>query len=249
MQRRLTIIGVRFTDLPFQDAVDTLARATAGEGTKTVFFANASTLNLAARHPDYARALNAGDFVFGDGTGVRWAARLRAVRLQANLNGTDVIPALIRARPGLRVFMLGGTQAMVDEAAARFSELFPDARLVGWHHGYFDHARPGEMIEQVNLARPDLLLVGFGNPLQERFIVENRAALGVPLIAGVGGLFGFWAGTRTRASARLRRAGMEWVHILLTETGKARRYILGNPAFLIRMVAWLPVDCLRRKYV
>ena len=249
MQKRLTIIGVNFTDLPFDEAGRLLSDATAGAGRKTVFFANAATLNLAARDPAYKRSLNAADLVFGDGTGVRWAARLRSVRLQANLNGTDVVPALIRSRPGLRVFMLGATAAVAEQAARRFPTLFPGAELVGRHHGYFDHSHPGDVIEQINSSRPDLLLVGFGNPLQEQFIIANRDALRVPLVAGVGGLFGFWAGTRTRASATLRRAGMEWIHILFTETGKKKRYLLGNPAFLMRMVLWLPVDCLPRKSV
>lgn len=136
---------------------------------------------------------------------------------------------------------------MARDAAARFPALFPRAHLAGWHHGFFDHARPAEIIAEINRRRPDLVLVGFGNPLQERFIAANRAAIEAPLAIGVGGLFGFWTGARVRAPGALRRAGMEWVHILMTERGKARRYLLGNPAFLLRMLAWLPSDCLSRE--
>lgn len=249
MERHLKIIGVRLTDMGFDEAVHALGEAAAGEERRTVFFANASTLNFAASDPSYARTLNAADLVLGDGTGVRWAAKLRSVRMQANLNGTDVVPALLSQRPGLRVFMLGGQEAVAAAAAARFRELFPQANLVGWHHGYFDHSKPEELLREVNRARPDLVLVGFGNPHQERFIIENREAIDASLVAGVGGLFGFWAGTRTRASAAFRKAGMEWVHILFTEAGKKKRYLLGNPAFLVRMVLWWPVDCLRWKSV
>ncbi|MBX3532203.1 MAG: WecB/TagA/CpsF family glycosyltransferase [Rhizobiaceae bacterium] len=244
MQRQVTILGVRFTDLLFDEAVEKLARAAAGRTPRSVFIANASTLNHAARDPAYRRTLNAADLTLGDGTGVRWAARLRRRPLQANLNGTDLVPALIARTPGIRVFLLGGTQATAGAAATKFAGLFPHAHLAGWHHGYFDHARPAEIFAEINRSRPHLVLVGFGNPLQERFIAEHRAAIDAPLVIGVGGLFGFWAGSRRRASSTLRRAGMEWLHILLTEKGKARRYILGNPAFLLRMVAWLPSDCL-----
>lgn len=99
----------------------------------------------------------------------------------------------------------------------------------------------------MNRRRPHLVLVGFGNPLQERFIAQNRAAIDAPLVIGVGGLFGFRAGTRVRAPAAFRRWGMECVHILASKRGKARRDLLGNPAFLLRMPAWLPSDCLSRE--
>lgn len=144
--------------------------------------------------------------------------------------------------PGLRVYLLGAEEQVVDAAARRFPVLFPDAELVGWRNGYFNHEQPDKVIAAINASRPDLVLVGFGNPLQERFIERNRAAIDAPLVAGVGGLFGFWAGARRRAPLAWRRAGMEWLHILMTEPGKTQRYLVGNPAFLARMVLWLPHD-------
>jgi N-acetylglucosaminyldiphosphoundecaprenol N-acetyl-beta-D-mannosaminyltransferase len=244
MDHEVTILGVNFADVSFDEALGLLGASSSGGRARTAFFANAATLNIAARDGGYRGVLNSADLVFGDGTGVRWAARLRGRRLKANLNGTDVIPAFIRKNPGIRVFLLGATEPVVGTAAARFARLFPDAVLAGWHHGYFDHERPARIITMINEARPDLVLVGFGNPLQERWISENREKLAAPLLAGIGGLFGFWAGTRRRAPSLVRRAGMEWLHILMSESGKTRRYLLGNPAFLIRMVLWWPRDFL-----
>jgi N-acetylglucosaminyldiphosphoundecaprenol N-acetyl-beta-D-mannosaminyltransferase len=246
MRRHVDIIGTTFVDMAFDEALAELAGVVDAREPKTVHFANAATLNLAAADPEYRNALNAADYVYGDGTGVRWAAALRGVRLQSNLNGTDLIPALIEQRENTRVFLLGGTEEMIAEAARRFPEYFPRAELIGWHHGFFDHGDSGEMIARINAARPDLLLVGFGNPLQERWIAANRGQLDVPLTAGVGGLFSYWAGTLTRAPALYRRLGIEWLHILRKQPHKARRYLLGNPLFLLRMMSWLPTDSTRR---
>lgn len=245
MRRHVDIIGITFVDMQFDEALAELGRVLDSRERRTVNFANAATLNLAAADPAYRATLNSADYVYGDGTGVRWAAAVRGVRLQSNLNGTDLMPALIERRPGIRVFLLGGTEELIEEAALRFSEHFPGAELVGRHHGYFDHADSGEVIERINAARPDLLLVGFGNPLQERWIAANRDRLDVPLTAGVGGLFSYWAGTLTRAPEAYRLLGMEWLHILLKQPHKARRYLLGNPLFLLRMMSWLPADSAR----
>lgn len=242
MRRNVDIIGIGFVDMGFDEALAELHRALDERAGKTVHFANAATLNLAAADPDYRSALNTADYVYGDGTGVRWAAAVRGVRLQSNLNGTDLVPALISRRPGTRVFLLGGTDELLEAAAQRFPEHFPGAELAGWHHGYFDHSDSAEVIDRVHAAEPDLLLVGFGNPLQERWIAAHRSLLKVPLTAGVGGLFSYWAGTLERAPELYRRLGMEWVHILRRQPHKARRYLLGNPLFLVRMMAWLPAD-------
>lgn len=229
------MLGVDFDDRTVDGALTELRDAIADtRRPHSVFFPNAATLNLAAGDPAYRDVLNAADFVYPDGTGVRWAARMRGVDLLANLNGTDVIPALLAASPGLRVHLLGSTEEVNAAAAESVRRSYPDIVVAGRHHGYFDHDDSGAVIDEINAAAPDVLLVGFGNPLQENWIHHNRSDLCVPLIAGVGGLFGFWSGTRTRAPGFARRIGMEWVDILLREPHKARRYLLGNPTFLYR---------------
>lgn len=246
MERRFDVMGVSFVDQPFDAAVARLGDAMAGPFGQTVFFANAATLNIAGEDAEYRRALNSATFTFGDGTGVRWAARLRGMRLQANLNGTDVIPALIRRTPGIRVFLLGGDQAFIDRTAARFCDVFPQAVLAGWRNGFFGPQDNDAVLASIRSARPDLLLVGMGNPLQERWISANSDRLAVPLTAGVGGLFSYWAGTLDRAPELYRRAGVEWVHILRRQPHKKRRYLLGSPVFLVRMVMAVRHDVARR---
>lgn len=242
MRRVVRITGVDVVDQQLDEAVAELQSMIRHRaGCRSLFFVNANTLNFAMENRDYARVLNRSDLVFGDGTGVRWAARLRGVRLQANLNGSDVVPALLAATPGLRVYLLGGVDGVNARAAAGVTRQF-DVEVVGRHHGWLDLNEYAPVIELINAAAPDLLLVGFGNPAQEEWIARYRAALRVPLVAGTGGLFGFWAGTRVRASTFTRRIGMEWVDIMIREPHKTRRYLLGNPKFLYRTVRWLPAD-------
>lgn len=242
MRRVVRIVGIDVVDQEMDGAVAELQSIIHERaGCRSLFFVNANTLNLAIDDQAYARMLNGSDLVFGDGTGVRWAARLRGVRLRANLNGSDVVPALLVAIPGLRVFLLGGTDDVNARAAAGLARQY-DVEVVGRHRGWLDVTEDGPVIKLINSAAPDLLLVGFGNPDQEEWIARHRAELRVPLVAGTGGLFGFWAGSRVRASPFTRRIGMEWVDTMIREPHKARRYLLGNPKFLYRMVRSLPAD-------
>jgi N-acetylglucosaminyldiphosphoundecaprenol N-acetyl-beta-D-mannosaminyltransferase len=249
MRRPITIFGVTLTDQTQQEALSALDLALRGSHCQTVFFPNAATLNLVAERRSFGDTLNAANHVFGDGTGVRWAARMRGIEVQANLNGTDLIPAFVERHKGLRVFLLGGTPELIAATSDGFKRRFPDAELVGAHHGYFDHHESGDVIKEIEKMRPDLLLVGFGNPLQEEWLTRHRHNLPVNLAAGVGGLFSYWAGTLERAPTFYRKIGMEWVHILLSQPHKAKRYLIGNPQFLMRMIKHLPSDMARDEVV
>ncbi len=214
--------------------------AEAGGPTRVVYFVNAHTLNIACQDAAYRSVLGTGDVVYGDGTGVRWAARmLHGVRLADNVNGTDFVPALFaaQARRGYRYYLLGGTEEQSQRAAEHAAHTFHGWTLAGHHHGYLDAAANTRVVEEINDAKPQLLLVGMGNPGQERWLHAHRSQLRVPLCMGVGGLFTYWSGHIDRAPAWARRIGFEWVHLLLRQPEKGRRYLLGNPLFLARVAA------------
>ncbi len=235
------VLGVDFTNVTPARAVQLVREMTEDScgQMRSVFFANAHTLNLAAADSEYRELLRAASHVFGDGTGVRWAARMNGVHMRGNLNGTDLVPHLLASTPGRRYFLLGADAATIRRAAAAAESRFPNWTQAGFHHGYVHERRLStRAIRKINAAQPDVLLVGMGNPHQERWICRHRSELCVPVCMGVGGLFDFWANNVSRAPRWLRRLGHEWVWRLVQQPGgKARRYLLGNPLFLAR--AWL----------
>jgi len=245
--RRLPILGVEISDVTRRRAVELLEEMVQDyQGrTRRVFFVNAHTLNLAAADRGYREVLRTADYVFGDGTGVRWAGYLQGVRVRDNLVGTDLVPALFRetAGRGYRYFLLGSDQETVRRAALYADETFPGWIQAGFHHGYLTAADlTAAAIEQINQSRPHVLLVGMGNPLQERWIHAHQHLLKVPVCMGVGGLFDYWAGNVARAPQWLRNLGHEWMWRLWEQPAdKTKRYLVGNPLFLARIFreAWI----------
>ncbi len=232
------VFGVPILDLSMPEALALCVEAmqARASGARSLYFVNTNTLNLAFGDDEYRRALCASDWVFGDGTGVRWAVRvLHGERLRDNVNGTDLVPALLGSDLGLRYYLLGASADAIERAAAHARAAFPGWQLVGHHHGYVAGEASDTVVEKINASRPHLLLVGMGNPKQELWIRAQRARLAVPLCVGVGGLFDYWAGDLSRAPAWLRRVGFEWLHLLLAQPRKFRRYVFGNPLFLLRL--------------
>ena len=238
-RRLVSVLGVGICDVTKQDAMRLLEGLVCACNRRchSVFFVNTHTLNVATDQPDFRNVLNSADFVFNDGTGVRWAARQRGMELRDNLVGTDLIPEFLRAtgKRGYRYFLLGADPDTIAKAAAVARERFVGWTQAGYHHGFVSDEQCGELVNRINATNADVLLVGMGNPLQERWIHGNQSRLRVPLAIGVGGLFDHWIDKPKRAPLWVRRMGCEWIHKLLLQPHKWRRYLIGNPLFLYRI--------------
>lgn len=201
-------------------------------------FCNAHLVNIAAHDQALLRRL-AGFLVLADGIGVDLGGwLLHGAPFPANLNGTDFMPSLLafEQRP-LRVGLIGGRPGVADRAAARLAERFPRHRFDVFSHGYFDPSEEAGLLQRLQADPPDLLLVAFGNPRQENWIADKLGPQHCAVAAGVGALFDFFAGEVPRAPDAIRRSRLEWAYRLWLEPRRLwRRYVLGNPVFVLRLL-------------
>jgi alpha-1,3-mannosyltransferase len=199
----------------------------------TVAFCNAHTVNTARVDPAFARAMQSA-LVLNDGIGIDIASRMLFGRpFPDNLNGTDLVPALLEAeeRP-LRLFLLGSAPGVAERAACAIRRRFPAHIIVGLHHGRFATSEEEAVVSEIIAARPDLLLVGMGHPRQEIWAARFAGRIGAVVMC-IGAYLDFAAGIVPRAPMWMRRARIEWVYRLLQEPRRlAGRYLLGNVAFL-----------------
>jgi exopolysaccharide biosynthesis WecB/TagA/CpsF family protein len=200
-------------------------------------FVNANLANMA--HEDARLRASLGHFLlFNDGAGIKLASLLlHGQPFPSNLNGTDFTPYFLdRCRTPLNVFLLGARPQVLAKVEALFTARWPRHCLVGCQHGYFGAAEEGRVCDAIRNARPDIVLVGMGNGIQEQWV--ERLVPGCALSAwGVGALFDFLAGEFRRAPLWMRRCGIEWVYRLMLEPRRMwRRYLIGNPKFLLRVL-------------
>jgi N-acetylglucosaminyldiphosphoundecaprenol N-acetyl-beta-D-mannosaminyltransferase len=235
---KIDLVGLHFYRLCSNEVFKIFDRYIHEGGTHCIFIANAHTLNLAYEDPVYRQILNSADLLLNDGTGIRWAGRLFGNEFKENLVGTDLIPNYFRHRKGqkIKIYLLGGFKNVVSEAARRIAVQFPSIVVAGFHDGYFRENENSEIIREINEKHPHILLVGFGNPKQEIWISENAHELNVPICIGIGGLIDHFGGKLKRAPIWMRKLGIEWVQLLFQQPRlKWKRYIIGNPMFVIRI--------------
>ena len=237
------IHGIPLVNLERGDAVAAIEAALAAGQFTRIAFANADCANLAARDSGYREQLEAMDWVFVDGIGMRIAGRMMRAPVRDNVNGTDLFPLLCEslARSGKRLFLLGARPG-VATAVARWAEIrFPGLQIAGSRDGYFTADDEPAICAAIRASNADVLLVALGAPRQEDWITRNAKDCGVTVAMGVGGLFDYYSGRIPRAPAWMRRHGLEWVFRLAQEPGRLwRRYLIGNGVFLVRTARdWL----------
>lgn len=221
------------------DYVVAAARAGRRDGTKrTVGYLNVHVANTAARDAEVRRYLNElCDLVYCDGKGIGWGARLQGHAEPPRMTAADWLPELLRTLrdAGLRVFVVAGKPGVADRALERIAEVIGGAGETQAHDGYLDAEKTDRLLSQIEAFDADVVLVGMGTPTQERWTLAHRERIDAPVVWPLGATFDYFADEQARGPAWLRRAGHEWAARLLADPGRLwRRYLLGNPRFLLR---------------
>jgi N-acetylglucosaminyldiphosphoundecaprenol N-acetyl-beta-D-mannosaminyltransferase len=139
--------------------------------------------------------------------------------------------AELSARKGYRIFLLGGKGDEAWRAARLLDETYPGAQIVKSYApseeemGLMDQSA---LLERIEAAEAQILLVGLGNPQQEKWIWTNRKRMGVPVAIGVGESFEILTGDIEPAPEWIQRWGLEWAIRLAQEPGRVgKRYLRG----------------------
>jgi N-acetylglucosaminyldiphosphoundecaprenol N-acetyl-beta-D-mannosaminyltransferase len=211
-----------------------------------VVFACVNPHSMAAAQNDasFSAALNGADQLVADGVGVVLMAKLARLRIGPRITGTDYFLAIMRAlehRGGGRIFFFGSTEGVLRRISERVLRDFPSLTVCGTYSPPFrawSEQENAQMLAGINAARPDVLWVGMTAPRQEKWVQRNRQALHAPVIASIGAVFDFLAGTHARAPRWMCKIGAEWLYRLAREPKRMwRRTFVSAPLF-VALVIW-----------
>jgi N-acetylglucosaminyldiphosphoundecaprenol N-acetyl-beta-D-mannosaminyltransferase len=228
----VTFMGVNVADLTQAELVESLADlATAGsERPPTAFAMHIGGLLELEGNATFAAAMADADIVYADGVSAQLLARLAGARKIERAVTTDIgwaLFAALRKRNGRlpRVALIGGPPGLAESAMARMV----DAGAVVpafTAHGFQDDWEG--TIDALGEARPDLVFVGMGAPLEMVWVRENIARLPRALTMTCGGWFGYIVGEEPRAPAWMRRLYLEWLYrVSLQPRRLGGRYLRG----------------------
>jgi N-acetylglucosaminyldiphosphoundecaprenol N-acetyl-beta-D-mannosaminyltransferase len=175
-----------------------------------------------------------------DSMGILGTIRSMGLKLPKDyrVSHTLLMPKLLEMadRHSLSVFLLGSQQENLQAALQRQKEYYPNIHFMG-HHGYFspeDKDQNAAVIDHINDAKPKILIVGMGSPIQEKWLHLNQKELNANTIIAGGAVIDRLAGIVPDCPTLLSDMSLEWLYRFYREPSRmANRYLLGNPAFLL----------------
>lgn len=229
-------MGVGFDDLTRDGAVALCKNLIEEHRSAYMVTPNPEIVMASWDNPALREAISNADLVIPDGIGVVKAAKILGTPLKERLPGIEIGEAILQyaAQSGKKVFLLGAKPGVADLAADRMREMFPGIDICGVNDGYFKD--DAAVIEKINAAKPDFLMVCLGFPKQEMWMAQNASKLDVGLMAGLGGSLDVFAGTVLRAPEKWQRMNAEWLYRCIKEPWRFKR-IARLPLFILKAIA------------
>lgn len=201
--------------------------------------ANGQVLSECASQPDLRALFEEADIIHADGQPMVKASRLFCKEaLPERIATTDLVhnAARMAEKEDITFYFLGASQDVIDKAVENMKAKYPKLVFAGHRNGYIKPEEEEAIIDQINEAKPDILWIGMGVPLEQKFISRNKARLtGVGVIKTSGGLFDFLSGRNSRAPQWMQDFGLEWAYRTWLEPRRLLwRYLTTNPH-----AAWL----------
>jgi N-acetylglucosaminyldiphosphoundecaprenol N-acetyl-beta-D-mannosaminyltransferase len=237
----INLMGVRVDNVTMNEAVNAIVERVGGGSPCQVSFLNAHCFNVLQRDPLYLESVNSSRLVFPDGIGLKIAGQLLGCPITQNVNGTDLFPMLCKALESKQrsLYLLGGKPGTTEDVTKWLSSNYPNLVVLGSHHGYDLKNNTEKVIGEIRASGADLVLVGLGVPMQERWINQNLPEIGAKVVLGVGGLFDYYSGRIPRAPIWMRELGLEWFFRFLQEPRRlCKRYFVGNLTFLLLVLRY-----------
>lgn len=239
--RDITVLGNKVTDLTTAELMAEVRSIIARGASEVILNTNVHGINLAQRTPWLKEYRNSVRITHCDGAGIALGVRLLGDRMGARVCINDFIWELARLcrENDWSVFLLGASREVVARAGEALQAGEPGIRIAGVHDGYFAKEGPesDRVVALINQAKPNILLVGFGMPVQERWVRDNAARLNANVTMVVGGFFDRLSGTVPWTPRWMTDNGLEWVYLSLRRPKRFfERYLVGNPAFVLRVL-------------
>lgn len=191
----IAILGVPFDNLTLAETCSLAATMIESRYPHYATTVGVDFLAAALNDVELRRILFDAHLVVAEDKTVVWASKILGNPLPGNVTVPNLIPQLLALaeQKNWRVFLLGGDDAVAEKIRARH----PKLQLVG---AYLPPEQPllemdhADIQRRLHAAKPDILLVAFGSPKQEKWINMNYREAGVPFVLGAGTSFNFLTG-------------------------------------------------------
>jgi N-acetylglucosaminyldiphosphoundecaprenol N-acetyl-beta-D-mannosaminyltransferase len=225
MIKKKDILGIKFDLINLNQVVDKIFLSLYSNKKIFIVTANPEIVIKARKDLELNKAIKNADIVTADGIGVVIAMRLYNIKIN-RVTGFDIVQKIFERsnknkENKYKFFLLGSNKKNIKLAQINIKRKYKNIEICGYNDGYFDDK--DKIIDLINNSKTDILLIGMGSPLQEKFIFLNKKKINAKVFIGVGGTFDVLSGKIKRAPTIFQKLGLEWFYRILKEPKRILR--------------------------
>ena len=237
MLTKKRVISIDVSIGRYQDFLDEIVALSLRKESAYICVANVHMVIEAYDDKEFQQIVNKAAIVTPDGMPLVKVLKAFYGIQQDRVAGMDIFPDLLRraAENGLRVYLYGSTDQVLNEIKKRAKHLYPDLQIVGMYSPPFRELTSEEqemIVEKINSVSPHLVFVSLGCPKQEKWMAKMQGKVHATMI-GVGAAFLTFIGELKRAPKWMQDLSMEWLFRLVQEPQRLfKRYAYTSPKFV-----------------
>lgn len=196
---------------------------------------NPEMIENASQNPDFAEIINSAELVIPDGIGVEIGLKILGYNVR-RIAGIEFSHRMIEecAKNSQSVALVGAKPQIVEKAKENLEKEISGLYITYAHDGYFSNDE--EIINELKIRQPRLVLCALGSPKQEEFIIKAKQVLPNALFVGVGGSFDVWSGVVERAPEIYQKLGLEWLYRTVKGPKRFKRIFPTLPLFVLKVL-------------
>lgn len=231
MERNIVkLLGLNVDSFTFEEAIE-YAKTISGQ----VVTINPEMINNAMQNPEFAEIINNAELVIPDGIGVQIGLKILGYNVR-RIAGIEFSRRMIEecAKSEQSVALVGAKPEIVQNAKENLEHEIQGLYVTYAHDGYFRN--DDEILNELKIRQPRLVLCALGSPKQEEFILKAKKLLPDALFVGVGGSFDVWSGVVERAPEIYQKLGLEWLYRTVKEPKRFKRIFPTLPLFVLKVL-------------
>ena len=239
MRDKIRIFGIDINNITLEETAEKTKELieNSKKSCSLIVAPNVEFIMMAQKDKEFYNILQTAKLATPDSIGITIAGKKQKKIFKERIPGQSYFRKVFEVgeKEGWTFYLLGGEGDVAKRATENILSIYPKAKIVGYHEGFFIDDSEEKVIEEINKLKPNVLFVAMGAPRQEKWIYDNRNKLKVDVAAGQGGTFDYEAGTIKRAPIWMQKHGLEWLWRLWKEPKRIKRMIV-LPVFFLKVL-------------
>lgn len=232
---RVKFLNIEIDNLTMNESIDYIDKLIKRKKPSYVVTPNVDHIVKLEKDDEFVKVYKNADLILTDGMPLIWISKFLKTPIKEKVSGSDLFPRIceLASENGYSIFLLGAAEGVALKAAENLKKKYKNLNIVGTlspTYGFEkDDNEIKKIIEEINLAKPDILAVGLGAPKQEKFLYKYRNDLNVPISLAIGASIDFEAGNIERAPLWMQKCGLEWFYRFTQEPKRMfKRYFIDD---------------------